>query len=85
MIDQKLLLTNLESCIQNLGRKSVSKKKILEVQNLILEKNKSIQKVEELRRQKNQKSQEIGQLMAKKEKEKANKAKKHVGELKNIL
>ena len=85
MIDQRLLVTNLEFCIQKLGRKAVSKEEILQAQKLVLEKNESIKKVEQFRHQKNQKSQEIGRLMAEKEIEKANQAKKQVGQLKMIL
>ena len=85
MIDQRLLITNLDLCIQRLGRKAVPKEEVLQAQKLVLEKNESIKKVEKFRQQKKQKSQEIGKLMAKKEIEKANQAKKQVGELKVIL
>ena len=85
MIDQRLLVTNLELCLQKLGRKAVPKEEILQAQKLVLAKNKSIKKVEEFRHKKNQKSQEIGRLMAEKEIEQANQAKKQVGELKTIL
>ena len=85
MIDQRLLITNLEFCIQKLARKGVPKEELLQAQKLILEKNKSIKKVEELRHKKKQISQEIGQLMVKKEIKKANQTKKQVSELKNTL
>ncbi|MCZ0932486.1 MAG: serine--tRNA ligase, partial [Oligoflexia bacterium] len=85
MIDQRLLVTNLELCVQKLGRKAVPKMEVLQAQKLVLEKNESIKKVEEFRHQKNQKSKEIGRLMAEKEIEKANQAKKQVGKLKSIL
>ncbi|MDE0091881.1 MAG: serine--tRNA ligase, partial [Oligoflexia bacterium] len=85
MIDQRLLVTNLEACIQKLGRKAVSTEEILQAQKLVLKKNESIKKVEELRHQKKQKSQEIGKLIAEKKSEKANLAKKQVSQLKSSL
>ena len=85
MIDQRLLITNLDLCVQKLRRKAVLKEEITQAQKLVLKKNESIKKVEEFRWQKNQKSQEIGKLIAEKEVEKANQVKKQVGELKIIL
>ena len=82
MIDQRLLVTDLDLCIQKLGRKAVPKTEILQAQKLILAKNESIQKVEDFRHQKKKNSQEIGKLLAQKETEKANQIKKQVEELK---
>ena len=85
MIDQRLLVTDLESCVQKLTRKAVPKEEVLQAQKLILKKNESIKKVEELRHQKKQKSQEIGQFMAQKQTEKTQQIKKQVEELKASL
>ena len=85
MIDQRFLITDLSACIEKLGRKAVSKEEVLQAQQLVLKKNKSIKKVEELRHQKKQKSQEIGKLIAEKEMEEANQVKKQVSELKSAL
>ena len=85
MIDNRLLLSDLEGCIQKLGRKGVSKEEILKAQHLTREKNKSIEKVEKLRHQKNKMSQEIAGLMAKKERGPAEKAKSQVIELKREM
>ena len=85
MIDQRLLISDLKSCIQKLGRKGIPKKEVLKAQQLIIEKNKSIKKVETLRHQKNKMSQDIARLMAKKEKKEADKAKSQVIDLKKEM
>ena len=85
MIDHRLLLTDLENCIQKLGQKGVSKEEILKAQKLTLDKNKSIEKVEQLRFQKNQLSRQIAEWRVKKEKGQAEKAKHQVSLLKASL
>lgn len=85
MIDNRLLLTDLEGCIQKLGRKGVSKEEILEAQKLVLSRNESIEKVEQLRHQKNKLSQEIGGLIARKEKNQAEQIKNKVFQLKQEM
>ena len=67
MIDNRLLIKDLESCIQKLGKKGVLKEELLKAQKLTLEKNKSIEQVDRLRSQRNQLSQHISKLITKKE------------------
>ena len=85
MIDQRLLITDLELCLQKLSRKAVPKEEILQAHKLVLEKNSAIKTVESFRHQRKQKSHEIGRLMAEKKLEQAHQAKKQVGELKAAL
>ena len=85
MIDQRLLISDLELCIQKLSRKAVPKEEILQAHKLVLEKNSAIKTVESFRHQRKQKSHEIGRLMAEKKLEQAHQAKKQVGELKAAL
>ena len=85
MIDQRLLLTHLEGCIQKLGRKGVPKEEVLKASQLTAQKNKSIKKTENLRHQKKKLSQEIAHLISKKESSQAEQRKSQVGQLKKEL
>ena len=90
MIDNRLLLNDLENCIQKLGRRGVPKEEVLKAQELTIKKNKSIEKVEKLRRQKNELSRKIGslmaqKLMAQKEKDQAEQAKIKVSQIKQKM
>ncbi len=82
MIDHRLLLTELESCIQKLGRKGVAKEEVVKAYQLTLDKNKSIEAVERLRHQKNKLSQQMADLMARKEKDQAERVKSQSLQLK---
>ncbi|MBC6415331.1 MAG: serine--tRNA ligase [Bdellovibrionales bacterium] len=85
MIDQKLLLNDLESCIKKWSRRKVPKEEITNSYQLILKKNKSLQKVEELRHQKKQKSTEIRDFLKKNNIQEVTRIKKDIQELKSKL
>ena len=85
MIDNRLLLNDLENCIQKLGRRGVPKEEILKAQELTIKKNKSIEKVEKFRHQKNELSRKIGSLMTKKERDQAEQAKIKVSQIKQKM
>ena len=85
MVDQKLLLKDLQSCIKNWERRTVPKKKILKLHQLIIDKNKLTTKVEALREEKNKKSKKIGDHLRQKETDKANLLKKEVSQLKSEM
>ena len=85
MIDNRLLLNDLENCIQKLGRRGVPKEEILKAQELTIKKNKSIEKVEKFRHQKNELSRKIGSLMTKKERDQAEQAKVKVSQIKQKM
>lgn len=85
MIDNRLLLTELENCIQKLSRKGVPKEEVLKAHQLTVERNKSIEAVEQFRHQKNKLSQETANFMAKKEKEQAEQIKSQVIQLKQQI
>ena len=63
MVDQKLLLKDLESCIKKWERRSIPKKEALKLHQLIIDKNKLTQKVEDLRQKKNKKSKATGEYL----------------------
>ena len=85
MIDNRLLFTDLENCIQKLGRKGVPKEDLVQVHQIIIQKNKNIKQVERLRSQKNKLSKEIAELMAKKDNQRAEQAKNQVSQLKKEM
>ena len=85
MIDQKLVLKDLSTCIKNWGQRSVPEKEVLSLHQLIVDKNKLTEKVESLRREKNQKSKEVGEFLRKKEQKQAEQVKKEVYQLKSEM
>ena len=85
MIDSKLLIKDLDNCIQKLEKKGVSNEELLKAQKRILERNRSIKQVETLRSQKNQLSQQIAEQVTKKDKEQTEQIKNKVNVLKKEL
>lgn len=85
MINNRLLLTDLESCIQKLERKGVLKEDVLKIQQLVIQKNKSTEQVENFRNQKNKLSREVAELIKKNEKTKLEQLKKQVGQIKQEM
>ena len=85
MIDQRLLLRDLEGCIQKLGQKGVSKENVLQAWRLIQDKNSSIQKAEKLRAQKNLMSRQIAEWAKAGKKDSAHQARTQVVALKEEL
>ena len=85
MIDQRLLVTDLESCVKKLARKAVPKEEVLQTQKLILKKNESIKKVEELRHQKKAKISRDWSVHGSKTNRKSSTNKKTSGRTKNKL
>lgn len=82
MINNRLLLTDLEGCIQKLGRKGIPKEALVKAQQLIIQKNKNTEQVEKLRSEKNRLSRDIAEFMKKKEVQQAEQTKNQVSRLK---
>lgn len=85
MIDSKLLINDLEACIERLSHKGISADEIESVHKKILQKNQWLKEIEALRSKRNQFSKEIGASMAHKNQTKADSLKKKVGEIKEKL
>ena len=85
MIDSRLLLRDLEFCIQKLGAKGLSKEEVFKARKAVLVKNQNIEQVEKLRSEKNQLSKKISAHISNKEKNLADKAKQKVSLLKERL
>ena len=85
MIDNRLLLTDFELCRQKLARKGVAKEELAKTQQMIIQKNKSIEQVEQLRSRKNKLSRNIAELMKEKKKEQVEEAKNQVSQLKKEM
>ena len=85
MIDSRLLLRDLEFCIQKLGTKGVSREELLKAQENVLSKNKSVEQVEKLRSEKNRLSRKIADYMSNNQKDLAEKTKQQVSRLKKKL
>lgn len=86
MVDQKLLLKELDSCIEKWERRSVPKKEVLKLSELIKEKNKLTEEWQKELEKKNKKSKEI-EVLFKNPDKKANveNLKKEIGLLKKAI
>lgn len=85
MIDSRLLLTDLKNCIQQLEQKGFAKKELLKAHELVLEKNKSIEKTDKLRHERNQLSKKIAGLIAEKKMEQVEAIKNQVSQIKQNM
>ena len=70
---------------KNWAEKGSQKKDLVQVHQIIIQKNKNIKQVERLRSQKNKLSKEIAELMAKKDNQRAEQAKNQVSQLKKEM
>ena len=85
MIDRKLLIKDLQGCIEKLMKKGFEKEPLLKAHQTLLNKNKATEKVENLRSQKNQLSLQIADFIAKKDRGRADQLKEKVNLLKAEL
>ena len=85
MIDNRLLIKDLNTCIEKLNKKGVLKEELLKTHSLCLEKNKNIEQVEKLRSQKKQWSRQIAEFKTQNRSQEAEQAKQKVNTLKEQL